>query len=68
MAERNPNIPSERRREVEERTSFNEDDANRRFAEKQSKLSKTPNNLPDLKIPSSPDETDTTLSEEKQAE
>jgi len=38
MAERNPNIPSERRMEVEERTRINEDEANRRFAQKQAKL------------------------------
>jgi len=38
MAERNPNIPHERRREVEGRTRFNEDEANRRFAEKQAKV------------------------------
>jgi hypothetical protein len=38
MAERNPNIPSERRVEVEERTRINEDEANRRFAQKQAKL------------------------------
>jgi hypothetical protein len=38
MAERNPNIPSERRMEVEGRTRINEEEANRRFAQKQAKL------------------------------
>ncbi len=38
MAGRNPNIPHERRRGVEGRTRFHEDEANRRFAEKQAKV------------------------------
>lgn len=38
MAERNPNIPHERRKEMEERERYNEEEANRRFAEKQAKL------------------------------
>ena len=38
MAERNPNIPSERRMDVEDRTRIDEDEANRRFAEKQAEL------------------------------
>lgn len=38
MADRNPNIPSERRRDVEGRTRIDEDEANRRFAEKQARL------------------------------
>jgi hypothetical protein len=46
MAERNPNIPSERRMEVEERTNFNEDEANRRFAEKQAKIRDTDGDIP----------------------
>lgn len=35
MAERNPNIPHERRMEMEERTRIDEDEANRRFTEGQ---------------------------------
>lgn len=38
MAERNPNIPSEQRQEMEERTRIDEDDANHQFAEKQAKM------------------------------
>ena len=38
MAERNPFIPSERRQEMEDRTRVNEEEANRRYAEKQAKL------------------------------
>ena len=38
MAERNPFIPSERRQEMEERTRFNEEEANRRYAEQQAAL------------------------------
>ena len=38
VAERNPNIPGERRMEMEERTHIDEDEANRRFAQKQAKL------------------------------
>jgi hypothetical protein len=40
MAERNPNIPSERRQEMEERTQINEEEAKRRFAEKQSRIAR----------------------------
>jgi hypothetical protein len=33
--------------EVEERTNYNEDEANRRFAEKQAKVEATPSEIPD---------------------
>ncbi len=38
MAKRNPNIPSERRQEMEERTEIHEERANRRYAEKEATI------------------------------
>lgn len=59
MADRNPNIPSERRMDMEDRERFNEEEANRRFAEKEAKIKR---NAP---FPKPPEENAT---EEKKSE
>ena len=47
MADRNPNIPSERRADVQTRENNNEEENTRHFAEKQAKLREQGEATPD---------------------
>ncbi len=47
MADRNPNIPSERRADVQTRENDTEERDNKRFAEKQAKLREQGESNPD---------------------